>query len=125
MVGFLLYTVFSYRRRYVELGILRAIGLSQTSMMLSVAWELGLLIVVGLLLGIGIGLAVSILYIPYMQFVSSLEGIVPPYVITMAWTEIAQILALFLGAFLLIMVILLLILRRMRIFQAVKLGESL
>ena len=125
MVGFLLYTVFSYRRRYVELGILRAIGLSQTSMMFSVAWELGLLIVVGLLLGIGIGLAVSILYIPYMQFVSSLEGIVPPYVITMAWTEIAQILALFLGAFLLIMVILLLILRRMRIFQAVKLGESL
>ncbi len=125
MVGFLLYTVFSYRRRYVELGILRAIGLSQTSMMLSVAWELGLLIVMGLILGVGIGLAVSILYIPYMQFVSSLEGIVPPYVITMAWTEIAQILALFLGAFLLIMIILLLILRRMRIFQAVKLGESL
>lgn len=125
MVGFLLYTVFSYRRRYVELGILRAIGLSQTSMMLSVAWELGLLIVMGLILGVGIGLAVSILYIPYMQFVSSLEGIVPPYVITMAWAEIAQILTLFVGTFLLIMVILLLILRRMRIFQAVKLGESL
>ncbi|MDE2819092.1 MAG: ABC transporter permease [Chloroflexota bacterium] len=125
MIGFLLYTVFSYRRRYVELGILRAIGLSQASMMLSVAWELGLLIVMGLALGVGIGLAVSVLYIPYMQFVSSLEGVVPPYVITMAWTEIAQIVALFLGTFLLIMIILLVILRRMRIFQAVKLGESL
>ncbi len=125
MIGFLLYTVFSYRRRYVELGILRAIGLSQASMMLSVAWELGLLIVIGLLLGVGIGLAVSVLYIPYMQFVSSLEGVVPPYVITMAWTEIAQIVALFVGTFLLIMIILLLVLRRMRIFQAVKLGESL
>ena len=125
MIGFLLYTVFSYRRRYVELGILRAIGLSQTSMMLSVAWELGLLIVMGLALGVGIGLVVSVLYIPYMQFVSSLEGVVPPYVITMAWTEIAQIVALFVGTFLLIMIILLVILRRMRIFQAVKLGESL
>ncbi len=125
MIGFLLYTVFSYRRRYVELGILRAIGLSQASMMLSVAWELGLLIVMGLALGVGIGLVVSVLYIPYMQFVSSLEGIVPPYVITMAWTEIAQIVALFVGTFLLIMIILLVILRRMRIFQAVKLGESL
>ena len=125
MIGFLLYTVFSYQRRYVELGILRAIGLSQASMIVSVAWELGLLIIIGLALGLGIGLLVSLLYIPYMQFVSSLEGVVPPYVVTMAWTEIAQIVALFLGTFLLIMLILLVILRRMRIFQAVKLGETL
>ena len=125
MIGFLLYTIFSYQRRYVELGILRAIGLSQSSMIVSVAWELGLLIVMGLALGLGIGLLVSVLYIPYMQFVSSLEGVVPPYVVTMAWTEIAQIVALFVGTFLLIMLILLVILRRMRIFQAVKLGETL
>jgi len=125
MIGFLLYTIFSYQKRYVELGILRAIGLSQSSMIVSVAWELGLLIIMGLALGLGIGLLVSVLYIPYMQFVSSLEGVVPPYVVTMAWTEIAQIIALFLATFLLIMLILLVILRRMRIFQAVKLGETL
>lgn len=125
MIGFLLYTIFSYQKRYVELGILRAIGLSQSSMIVSVAWELGLLIIMGLALGLGIGLLVSVLYIPYMQFVSSLEGLAPPYVVTMAWTEIAQIIALFLATFLLIMLILLVILRRMRIFQAVKLGETL
>ena len=125
MIGFLLYTIFSYQRRYVELGILRAIGLSRGAMMLSVAWELGLLIVLGLLLGVGIGLLVSALYIPYMHFVSSLEGVVPPYLVSMAWTEIAQIVALFAGTFALIMAILLVILRRMRIFQAVKLGETL
>ena len=125
MIGFLLYTVFSYRRRYVELGILRALGLSQSSMAVSVAWELGLLIVIGLALGVGIGLLVSALYIPYMQFVSNLEGVTPPYVVSMAWREIAQIVALFCGAFLLIMLILLAVLRRMRIFQAVKLGETL
>ncbi len=125
MIGFLLYTIFSYKRRYVELGILRAIGLSQRSMMLSVAWELGLLIAMGLLLGLGIGLVVSVMYIPYMQFVSSLEGVVPPYVVTMAWVEIAQIVALFFGAFVVIMAILLVILRRMRTFEAVKLGETI
>lgn len=125
MIGFLLYTVFSYRRRYVELGILRAIGLSQSSMVISVAWELGLLILIGLALGVGIGLLVSVLYIPYMQFVSNLEGVTPPYVVSMAWSEIAQIVALFFATFVLIMLILLVILRRMRIFQAVKLGESL
>lgn len=125
MIGFLLYTLFSYQRRYVELGILRAIGLSQTSMMISVAWELGLLILIGLLLGVSIGLFVSVLYIPYMQFVSNIAGIVPPYVVMIAWTEIGQIIGLFVLTFLIIMAILLVILRRMRIFQAVKLGESL
>lgn len=125
MIGFLLYTIFSYQRRYVELGILRAIGLSQTSMMVSVAWELGLLILMGLVLGVCIGIVTSVLYIPYMQFVSNLSGIVPPYLVTMAWTEIAQIVGLFVLTFLVIMLILMVILRRMRIFQAVKLGETL
>ena len=55
----------------------------------------------GLALGLGIGLLVSLLYIPFMQFVSSLEGTVPPYMVTMAWTEIAQIVALFVATFVL------------------------
>lgn len=125
MIGFLLYTIFSYQRRYVELGILRAIGLSQGAMIVSVAWELGLLIIMGLLLGFGIGLAVSLLYIPYMQFVSNLTGIVPPYLVMIAWAEIGQIIGLFVLTFIIIMMILLVTLRRMRIFQAVKLGETL
>ncbi|MEQ8676651.1 MAG: ABC transporter permease [Aggregatilineales bacterium] len=125
MIGFLLYTIFSYQRRYVELGTLRAIGLSQPAMMLSIAWELGLLILVGLSFGVFVGITVSAMYIPYMQFVSNLSGIVPPYLVTIAWSEIAQIVASFMLTFVIIMVILMLILRRMRIFQAVKLGEVL
>jgi len=125
MIGFLLYTIFSYQQRYVELGILRAIGLSQSAMIVSVAWELGLLILTGLIFGLGIGLAVSFLYIPYMQFVSNLAGITPPYLVMIAWTEIIQIMGLFVLTFVVIMLILLMTLRRMRIFQAVKLGETL
>lgn len=125
MLGFVLYTLFSYQKRYVELGILRAIGLSQPAMIVSIAWELGLLIAVGLVFGVLVGLASSIMYIPYMQFVSNLEGILPPYLVEIAWGQIAQIVGLFVCTFLIIVVILMLILRRMRIFQAVKLGESI
>ncbi len=125
MFGFLLYTVFSYKKRYVELGILRALGLSQTGMIISVAWELALLIIIGLTLGLGIGLAVSYLYIPYMQFVSNVAGITPPYLIMISWDEISQIMGLFGLTFFVIMLILLATLRQMRIFQAVKLGETL
>lgn len=125
MIGFLLYTVFSYQRRYVELGILRAIGLSQPAMIVSVAWELGLLIFMGLSVGLAIGLIVSAMYIPYMQFVSNISGITPPYLVMIAWTDIAQIIGLFVLTFIVIMVMLLVTLNRMRIFEAVKLGETL
>ena len=125
MIGFLLYTIFSYQKRYVELGILRAVGLSQASMISSIAWELGLLILFGLVFGVFTGLITSVMYIPFMQFVSNLSGIVPPYLVVIAWMEIAQIVALFILTFAVIMVILIVILGQMRIFQAVKLGESL
>ena len=125
MIGFLLYSIFSYQKRYVELGILRAMGLSQNSMMFAIAWELGLLILMGLSIGLSIGLLVSAMYIPYMQFVSDLSGVVPPYLVVIAWEQITQIVALFFITFLIIMLILIAILRRMRIFQAVKLGETL
>jgi len=125
MIGFLLYTIFSYQKRYVELGILRAVGLPQSSMIFSIAWELGLLIAFGLSLGLLSGLLTSFMYIPYMQFVSNLSGVVPPYLVIIAWNEIAQIIGLFILTFVVIIIILMLILRQMRIFQAVKLGESL
>lgn len=124
-IGFLLYTIFSYQRRYVEFGILRALGLPRSAMTAAVTWELGILIILGVSFGVGIGLLVSALYIPYMQFVSNLEGIVPPYMVTFAWAEIAQITAIFVVTFLAVMLILLVTLRRMRIFQAVKLGETI
>ncbi|MBN1563006.1 MAG: ABC transporter permease [Anaerolineae bacterium] len=124
VLGFFLYTLFSYQRRIVELGILRAVGLSKLSMIFSVAWELCLLIVSGLGLGVGLGLAVSGLYIPFLQFSTDRSELVPPYVVEIAWTEIAQITVLFLATFITILVLLLVVLGRMRIFEAVKLGET-
>jgi putative ABC transport system permease protein len=124
VLGFFLYTLFSYHRRYVELGILRAVGLSKASMMISVGWELTLLTLVGISLGIGLGLLVSALYIPYLQFGSSPRDLLPPYLVMLAWPEVLQILLLFLMTFAVLLGLLLLVFSRMRIFQAVKLGET-
>ena len=124
VLGFFLYAFFSYRRRFIELGVLRAVGLTQGEMMVSVAWELGLLMVTGLGFGIGIGVIVSRLYVPYMQIGSRASENVPPYLVNMAWIEITQILVLFLTLFVISMITLIIVLRRMRIFEAVKLGET-
>lgn len=92
MIGFLLYAIFSYQKRYVESGILRAVGLSKSAMIRSIAWELGLLIIFGVGFGFIAGLVTSYMYIPYMQFVSNLSDIVPPYLVIIAWQKIYRLL---------------------------------
>lgn len=124
VIGFFLYTLFSYQRRFVELGVLRAIGLSQVQMIISVVWELGLLVILGLGLGILLGLVVSWMYIPHLQIATRATDLVPPYLVTIAWGEIAQLIVLFALLFIAILIVLLVALRRMRVFQAIKLGET-
>ena len=124
VLGFFLYAVFSFRRRMIELGILRAIGLSVQRMMGFIAWELGLLIFSGLTLGTGLGIWISQQFIPLLQTGSRQADFVPPYLVEIAWPAISQIYVLFGLLFLAAFGMLSLLLRRMKVFEAVKLGET-
>ncbi len=124
VLGFFMYSLYSFRRRFIELGILRAVGLSQRQMLVFVACELGFLILAGLGLGTLLGSWVSQLFIPFLQIGTAASDLVPPYLVEIAWTAVVQITLLFALLFLLAMIALGILLRRMRIFQAVKLGET-
>ena len=54
-------------RRFIELGTLRAIGLSTTQLTIFLICELAFLILLGLGLGTGIGVLISRVFIPYLQ----------------------------------------------------------
>ena len=125
VLGFFLYAVFSFRRRMIELGILRAMGLSIVEMMSFIAWELGLLIASGLALGTGLGVWISQQFIPFLQTGTRQTDFVPPYLVEIAWSAIGQIYILFGLLFLLAFGVLSLLLRRMKVFEAVKLGETI
>jgi putative ABC transport system permease protein len=124
VVGFLLYALFSFRRRFIEIGVLRAIGLSLGQMVSFLAWELATLIGVGLAAGTGLGVMVSRLFIPYLQVGSTAASKIPPYVVIIAWPEIIRIYSLFGGMFVIAMIGLAFMLVRIKIFEAVKLGET-
>jgi putative ABC transport system permease protein len=124
VMGFFMYALYSFRRRFIELGILRAVGLSQGQMLVFVACEMGFLILTGLGLGILLGSWVSQLFIPFLQIGAEASDLVPPYLVEIAWTAVNQIAILFGLLFVVAMAVLGLLLRRMKIFQAVKLGET-
>lgn len=124
VLGFLLYALFSFRRRFIEVGVLRAIGLSARQMVAFIGWELAFLIVMGGLVGTGLGALVSALFIPYLQVGTGPAANTPPFVVEMAWPAILRIYVLFGLLFVAALVALALLLRRMKIFQAIKLGET-
>ncbi|NLE46138.1 MAG: FtsX-like permease family protein [Chloroflexi bacterium] len=124
VLGFLLYAFFSFRRRFIELGILRAIGLSARQMTSFLAWELAFLILVGLGIGTVLGVEASRLFIPYLQVGTGPMAQTPPFVVEIAWPAIIQIYILFGLLFVVALGVLAALLLRMKIFQAVKLGET-
>jgi putative ABC transport system permease protein len=124
VLGFLLYAFFSYQRRFIELGILRAGGLSQAQMSIYLAFEMIFLIGMGGLVGTALGLGVSSYFIPYLQVGVDSASRIPPFNVVIGWSSIYQIYGLFIILFLLTFLVLGYMLQRMKIFQAVKLGET-
>ncbi len=124
VLGFLLYAFFSFRRRFIELGMLRAIGLSAGQMIIFLGSELAFLFAVGLSAGTGLGVLVSNLFIPQLQVGNDMAARIPPFLVQIDWPSVFQIYFLFGALFVVAMVILTLLLLRMKIFQAIKLGEA-
>jgi putative ABC transport system permease protein len=124
VLGFLIYSYISFTQRFIELGVLRAIGLSVGQMAVFLIAEQLTLIATGALAGTGLGVVVSNLFIPFFQVRAGEHPFTPPFVVQIAWNEIAYIYAVFGAMFVAGVIVLLFSLRRMRIFEAVKLGET-
>lgn len=124
VLGFLLYALFSFRRRFIEMGMLRAIGLSIQQMTSLLAAELAFLVLLGIGVGTALGIFASRLFVPFLQIGASAQSQYPPFQIEIAWVSIVEIYVLFIILFLAALSTLSALLVRMKIFQAIKLGET-
>ncbi len=124
VLGFLVFAIVSFKRRFIELGMLRAIGLSVGQMAVYLAGEQAALIIAGMGLGTGLGVWASALFIPFFQVGNDKAALVPPFVVKIAWGQIGAIYAIFGAMFVVVVAILIILLIRMKVFEAVKLGET-
>ncbi|HUF00509.1 MAG TPA: FtsX-like permease family protein [Anaerolineales bacterium] len=124
VLGFLLYALFSFRRRFIEMGMLRAIGLSIQQMTSLLAAELAFLVLLGVGVGTALGVFASRLFVPFLQIGASAQSQYPPFQIEIAWLSIVEIYILFALLFVAALGTLSTLLVRMKIFQAIKLGET-
>jgi putative ABC transport system permease protein len=124
VLGFGLYSVASLRRRAIELGVLRAIGLADRQMVLLLLSEQTLIVFGGSVIGLAIGTATSVLFIPFFRVGTSAGALVPPFQVILAWSDVALLSMGFAGILLLTSVGIIYRAARLKIFEAVKLGEA-
>jgi putative ABC transport system permease protein len=124
LLGFLLHSFISFRRRFIEFGVLRAIGLSVGQMIGFLSFEQLVLIAAGITAGTGLGVWVSRLFIPFLQVGTDINIDIPPFVVLIAWDDILKIYAVF-GVMLVGAVAgMIWFLLHLKMFEAVKLGEA-
>jgi len=125
MLGFLFYSILAFQRRFVELGMLRAIGLSTAQLGTLLAIEQTFIIGVAVVAGTFISVSASNLFIPFLQLPSYERDLYPPFSVQIATEQILIIYAVFGVVLVATVAITVVLLRRMKLFQAVKLGEAI
>ncbi|MEK8129780.1 ABC transporter permease [Paenibacillus filicis] len=124
LIGYVLYWFFNLSSRVVQFGVLRAMGLSRRQLtgmlLLEQVFTAGLAIA----LGFGIGKLTSYLFLPFLQTAENVKTQVPPFRVIFDSRDTSQLyvvvgVMMLTGASLLFLHI-----RRLRVHQAVKLGEE-
>lgn len=125
VMGFFLYTFLSLRNRFLQFGVLRSIGLSIGQLIAMLTCEQLLSVGVGVFVGVSLGELTGQLFLPFVQLGTDLSGNIPQFIVVTDPMDTLKILLL-VGAMLLVgLAILAIILVKMRLHQAVKLGEEI
>ncbi len=123
-MGFLIYWTMSIKNRTLQFGILRAMGLSMKEIIIILAKEQLLISGVSIFIGILIGSLISNLYIPMLNLASNpSEKLLPFRTISYVLDYIKLGLFMFIIVFI-VMILLSRIIKKIKIDQALKLGED-
>jgi putative ABC transport system permease protein len=122
LTGFAVYALLSFKRRSIEIGVMRAMGLSGGQMAMYVIFLQTFVVILGAAMGGLIGLAVSALYVPFLQIGGSLIKSVPPFFVRLAYEDTLLFYSALGIALVFVLAGSLIFLRRLKVFEVVKLG---
>jgi hypothetical protein len=94
LAGVTAYVLMAVRRRFREMGVLRALGLRRRSVAGTFALEQVVVLGVGALVGIGAGLALMRLMLPFLQLGEGGAELLPPAVMQLDWVRLGVYLGL-------------------------------
>ena len=124
VLGFFLYSFLSFERRLLQMGILRAMGLTVRQLFGLLMFEQVYLIVLGVIVGTALGVYAGKLFIPFFEISTGFQNAIPPFVVETAWGDITRI-YIILGLMLAVgLASTAMLIARMKLYRTVKLGEE-
>lgn len=124
LIGFLLYWILTMISRSLQYGIYRAMGISMPQLIAILFWEQMMTTVTACIIGIFIGGITSKLFVPMFQFGFNSEMSIPPFVAIFDEQDELKIYIFVLSILVVGLIVLIGLLRKIRIHQAIKLGED-
>ena len=122
LAGFVVTTVLAFRRRGTEIGVLRAMGMKRREVATLALFDLATVMLIGLAAAIGLGLAMSRWFIPVL--VDTPPGSAPVLLPAVAWGAAIAIAGLLFALLVVSALVVASTLRRVRVFESIRLGES-
>lgn len=120
LIGAIIQSTASFRAQSAQLGSLRAMGLSGTSVLIYMVLLQGMTAASGILSGTSIGVLTTLLFLPLLDF----SGGLPPYLVRVAWNDITLVYAVFAGVLFFVTLSISLVLSREQLATVVKLGDA-
>ncbi len=119
LVGSVIQSTASFRAQAVQLGSLRAMGLGSLAVAVYLLFAQGIAALGGIGGGTAIGMITTLLFLPLLDF----SGGLPPYLVRVAWGEIALVYTVFAGMLFGVTVFTTALLSRQHAPTLVKLGD--
>ena len=123
-VGFLIYWILSINSRSLQFGIFRAMGMTMKEVIVMLVNEQVWISGLSILFGVVIGVIASRLYIPLVQLAYAATDTVIPLHIVSETSDMVRLLAVVALVIAVCMVVLGTLISKMKISQALKLGED-
>ncbi|BBI34636.1 ABC transporter permease [Cohnella abietis] len=124
LAGYILFWFFNLSRRVVQIGILRAMGLSRKQLTGMLLLEQVFTAGLSIGLGIGIGKLTSILFLPFLQTTDNSANQVPPFRVVFDAADTMKLYIVVAVMMCIGIALLVTHIRRLKVHQAVKLGEE-
>lgn len=123
-LGFMIYWILSVKKRVLEFGVMRAMGISTAKLVGMLVWEQLLTSVTAAAAGIFAGGLTSRLFVPFFQLAYGSAANVPPFRVVSEYNDRLKLYCMLCIMFAAGFVILSSILMKIKISQVIKLGED-
>lgn len=125
VLGFFLYNFLSIKKRLLNFGIMRSIGLSLKQLISILALEQILSVGIAFVLGTVFGIVTSRIFLPFLQISEELADTIPGFRPVVETGDILKILVILGGTLVIGLVVLGIIFTKLKLHEAIQLGEEI